>query len=310
MGNELMITAGIIVFICVCFGLHSVPEGYVGVYFRGGALIEGTTDPGFHVKIPLITSVEYVQVTLQTDSVLNIPCGTSAGVTIWFERIEVVNRLSSTKAWETIKNYTVEYDKPWIFDKIHHEINQFCSKHTLREVFIDEFDQLDENLGEALQKDCNKWAPGIEIIAVRVTKPRIPDDILQNFERMEKEKTNLMINNERQKIVKLISESDKNISQMKAETEAIISQIKMKKELMIKNSTQEIERIENLMYNEKEKAITDAEYYRAKKQKEIESQRISNEYLKYKLIGPAFAKSEIWLGSKIPKYITEPLAKN
>jgi hypothetical protein len=27
---------------------------------------------------------------------------------------------------------------------------------------------------QALQAGCDKWAPGIEIIAVRVTKPRIP----------------------------------------------------------------------------------------------------------------------------------------
>lgn len=45
-----------------------------------------------------------------------------------------------------MKEYTIEYDKTWIFDKIHHEINQFCSKHTLQEVFIDKFDTLDENL--------------------------------------------------------------------------------------------------------------------------------------------------------------------
>lgn len=47
-----------------------------------------------------------------------------------------------------------------------HEINQFCSKHTLQEVFIDKFDALDEQLANALQHDCDKWAPGIEIIAI------------------------------------------------------------------------------------------------------------------------------------------------
>ena len=26
--------------------------------------------------------------------------------------------------YETVKNYTVDYDQTWIFDKIHHEINQ------------------------------------------------------------------------------------------------------------------------------------------------------------------------------------------
>lgn len=31
-----------------------------------------------------------------------------------------------------------------------HEINQFCSKHTLQEVYIDRFDSLDEQLAESL----------------------------------------------------------------------------------------------------------------------------------------------------------------
>ena len=76
----------------------------------------------------------------------NIPCGTASGVLIYFDKIEVVNRLKKELAWQTVKEYTIEYDKTWIFDKIHHEINQFCSKHTLQEVFIDKFDTLDENL--------------------------------------------------------------------------------------------------------------------------------------------------------------------
>lgn len=36
-----------------------------------------------------------------------------------------------------------------------HEINQFCSSHTLQEVLIDKFNILDESLREALQKGCN-----------------------------------------------------------------------------------------------------------------------------------------------------------
>jgi len=37
---------------------------------------------------------------------------------IYFDKIEVVNRLRHDRAWETIKNYTINYDKTWIFDKI------------------------------------------------------------------------------------------------------------------------------------------------------------------------------------------------
>ena len=106
---------------------------------------------------------------------------------IYFDKVEVVNQLETKYVYQTIKNYTVDYDQTWIFDKIHHEINQFCSSHTLQEIYIDLFSTLDESLQEALQTDCDKYAPGIHIIAVRVTKPRIPEQIRRNYEQMEAE---------------------------------------------------------------------------------------------------------------------------
>lgn len=42
-------------------------------------------------------------------------------------------------AYEIVKNYSAEYDKTLIYNKVHHELNQFCSSHTLQEVYIDLF---------------------------------------------------------------------------------------------------------------------------------------------------------------------------
>jgi hypothetical protein len=43
------------------------------------------------------------------------------------------------------------------------------------------------------QDSCNVWAPGIEIIAVRVTKPRIPDSVRAAFENMQAEATKCVV---------------------------------------------------------------------------------------------------------------------
>ena len=81
-------------FLLITFnGFHRIEEGHVGVYYRGGALLDATSEPGYHFKLPVITTFENVQVTVQTDKVENIPCGTSGGVVIYFDHIEVVNRL-------------------------------------------------------------------------------------------------------------------------------------------------------------------------------------------------------------------------
>lgn len=45
-------------------GLHIVEEGHVGIYFRGGALLSTISEPGYHLKLPLITHFENVQVTV------------------------------------------------------------------------------------------------------------------------------------------------------------------------------------------------------------------------------------------------------
>ena len=38
-------------------GLHQIDEGYVGIYYRGGAILPGISEPGWHTKIPIMTSV-------------------------------------------------------------------------------------------------------------------------------------------------------------------------------------------------------------------------------------------------------------
>ena len=70
-------------------GIHTIKEGHVGVYYRGGAMLSSITHPGVHLKLPGITSVYEVDVSMQTDNVENIPCGTSGGVMIYFDKIEV-----------------------------------------------------------------------------------------------------------------------------------------------------------------------------------------------------------------------------
>ena len=63
----------------------------------------------------------------------------SGGVIIYFDRVEVVNKLEYFAVHEIVKNYTADYDKTLIYNKIHHELNQFCSVHNLQEVYIDLF---------------------------------------------------------------------------------------------------------------------------------------------------------------------------
>ncbi|XP_057421735.1 uncharacterized protein LOC130715635 [Lotus japonicus] len=285
--------------------LHQVPEGHVGVYWRGGALLKTITEPGFHLKIPFLTQYEPVQVTLQTDQVTDIPCGTKGGVMINFEKIEVVNRLHKDFVYETLLNYGVQYDKTWIYDKIHHEINQFCSSHSLQQVYIDVFDQIDEKMKDALQGDCTRYAPGIEIIGVRVTKPTIPSSIRRNFEQMEEERTKVLIAIEKQRVSEKEAETMKKMAISEAEKNANVSKILMEQKLLEKDSSRRQEEIENAMYLAREKSLADADFYRVIKEAEANRLKLTPEFLQLKFIESVTNNTKIFFGEKIPGMILD-----
>ncbi|OAE32188.1 hypothetical protein AXG93_1793s1200 [Marchantia polymorpha subsp. ruderalis] len=283
------------------FGIvHQIPEGHVGVYWRGGALLKTISGPGFHLMMPFLTRYEPIQVTIQTDQVKDIPCGTKGGVMIYFEKIEVVNRLNREYVYDTILNYGVSYDKTWIYDKIHHEINQFCSSHSLQEVYIDQFDQIDETMKEAIQRDCTRYAPGIEIIGVRVTKPKIPSSIARNYEIMEEERTKVMIAVEKQKVAEKEAETLKKRAVTDAEKDAQVSAILMQQRVMEKESIMRQQKIEDEMYLAREKSLADANYYRVLREAEANKLKLTPEYLELRFIESIANNTKLFFGEKLP----------
>ena len=57
-------------------------------------------------------------------------------------------------------------------------------------------------------QDLSEMAPGLKVVNVRVTKPKIPEAIRKNYELMEGEKTKLLIATQHQKVV----EKERNCS--------------------------------------------------------------------------------------------------
>merc|ERR1719411_1690872 len=258
------------------------------------------------MMIPVLTSVKNIQTTLQTDEVKNVPCGTSGGVMIYFDRIEVVNVLQNTAVFDIVKNYTADYDKPLIFDKVHHELNQFCSGHTLQEVYIELFDQIDENLKNALQSDLLEMAPGLKVHSVRVTKPKIPEAIRKNYELMEAEKTKLLISTQRQKVIEKDAETERKKAVIEAEKEAMVAKIKYEQNILEKEATQKMEKITDSIHLAKEHTRADAEFYKIQKQAEANRLLLTKEYLDLKKIEAMSVNNKVYFGPDIPNmFISE-----
>jgi len=286
--------------ITINFAVHKIEEGHVGVYYRGGALLTSTCGPGFHLMLPFLTSYRSVQTTLQTDEVKNVPCGTSGGVMIYFDRIEVVNLLNIDSVQEIVRNYTADYDKTLIYNKVHHELNQFCSMHNLHEVYIDLFDTIDENLKSALQKDLTVMAPGLYVQAVRVTKPKIPEQIRKNYETMEAEKTKLLIAVQKQRVVEKEAETERKRAVIEAEKESLVAQIRREQKVHEKESEQKMAEIEDLTHLAREKAKADAEFYTSDRQAQANKILLTPEYIELKRNHALASNSKIYFGDSIP----------
>ncbi|OBS68762.1 hypothetical protein A6R68_02699 [Neotoma lepida] len=297
---------------CGCTGVQTCTErleGQPGYRFTDGS-VGSSCGCGFQflLRISLLSCAQdrrgtywsILQTTLQTDEVKNVPCGTSGGVMIYFDRIEVVNFLVPNAVYDIVKNYTADYDKALIFNKIHHELNQFCSVHTLQEVYIELFDQIDENLKLALQQDLTSMAPGLVIQAVRVTKPNIPEAIRRNYELMESEKTKLLIAAQKQKVVEKEAETERKKALIEAEKVAQVAEITYGQKVMEKETEKKISEIEDAAFLAREKAKADAECYTALKIAEANKLKLTPEYLqlmKYKAIA---SNSKIYFGKDIP----------
>ncbi|TKS77977.1 Erlin-2 [Collichthys lucidus] len=259
--------------------VHKIDEGHTGVYYRGGALLTTTSSPGFHLMLPFITTYKSVQTTLQTDEVKNVPCGTSGGVMIYFDRIEVVNYLIPSAVYDIVRNFTADYDKALIFNKVHHELNQFCSVHSLQEVYIGLF--------------------------VRVTKPNIPESIRRNYELMESEKTKLLISQQTQKVVEKEAETERIKAVIEAEKVAQVAEIKFGQKVMEKETEKKISEIEDGAFLARQRARADAEFYTAQRAAEANKMKLTPEYLqlmKYKAIA---TNSKIYFGNDIPKMFVD-----
>uniref|UniRef100_A0A672FS70 Erlin-2 n=1 Tax=Salarias fasciatus TaxID=181472 RepID=A0A672FS70_SALFA len=282
--------------------VHKIDEGHTGVYYRGGALLTSTSGPGFHLMLPFITTYKSVQVSRapgESELMFCFVCS-SGGVMIYFDRIEVVNYLVPSAVYDIVRNFTADYDKALIFNKVHHELNQFCSVHSLQEVYIGLFDQIDENLKLTLQEDLTSMAPGLIIQAVRVTKPNIPESIRRNYELMESEKTKLLISQQTQKVVEKEAETERIKAVIEAEKVAQVAEIKFGQKVMEKETEKKISEIEDGAFLARQKAKADAEFYTAQRTAEANKLKLTPEYLqlmKYKAIA---ANSKIYFGNDIP----------
>lgn len=143
-------------------------------------------------------------------------------------------------------------------------------------------------------------APGLKILGVRVTKPKIPEVIRKNYELMESEKTQLLISIEHQRVVEKDAETERKKAIIEAEKQAQISRIQYEQKIMEKESMKKINAIENQIQLDRMRSNADAELYNIQRKAEANKFLLTPEYLELMKYEALMKNNKIYFGEKIP----------
>lgn len=175
-------------------------------------------------------------------------------------------------------------------------------------MYITKFDTLDESLRDALKADLEHWAPGITIIAIRVTKPRIPNDVKRNYESIEAEQTKVKVAEQTQKLIEKEAETERKRALIEVQKRAEVAKITLDMQVADKENQQKVEQIENEMHLARARAAADADFYRAQREAEANALRITPELIQLEAVRAIANNSKIYFGEKIPSMFLDASA--
>lgn len=273
--------------------VHQIPEGHVGMYWRGGRLMDVIVEPGVHAMIPMLTRYETVRVTMHVDVVENVICGTKGGMIVRFDRVEVINVLDKAHAHDVILRYGIEYDRMWIFDLVRYELSRICSGTTLQALYIDDYDTLSDRLHAAMRRNINVHVDGLDVVRVSLSNPDLSNDIYEIYEEMEMERIKAVRSSEHMKFVQKQSEIIVFRKHVESRVANISNDIESGRE-RAKADTEHYRRMRE----------ADSQAYTTSRQAEVERYQLTPEYLRLRAIEAMGRNMKVYYGDSIPNFLT------
>ena len=235
---------------------YKVDEGYRGIVSKSGKYDENLLLPGASGFTrpdmwPWYVRIDYIEIRPQEDSAKRVQCGAKDGSIHWIESIEIGNTLDPNYVYSTVKKYGLDYDQKVIMNKVRHQMNVICSKLDTYDIFVTQFEKLDDMLLSFLQSEQDKLNTGITIDYVRLTKPKLPADQARTYEGISTQQI-------QQKL-----EDQKKLTKMKeAENAKIEAEALANRAVIEAKGRLEVAEMEAQAHLAKEKAKADAESYR------------------------------------------------
>ena len=287
---------------------HITPPRHVTVSVRLGKVLETVTGPGLSWKTPLTSSWDML-VEEQVDSVQMVECGTKDGITLVFPRIDVHNILPRSKAREMFLRFGHDYDQLTIFKNVKFFTGQICATMTAEEVFLTQFNQLDEQLQELLVKYQTEKVTGIDITKVKFYKPQARNsNILIEFQKRaesEAERQALVAANER-----IAQENANMIKAAKGQNDLVTAKelAVLQRDLEAKKNEKEKQAIDLLM--KKEAAEARAKVIEIEAAAEASRIRLIGKAKTDALLGEAEANEKLLTAAYLQKHQQESISQN
>lgn len=237
-----------------------------------------------------------IEVRPQSDEVKMVECISKEGLPLFFEQIEVGNQLEEKYVFDVISKYGTNYDKYLVTNLVRHQINVICSSLSYQDIWIDKFNDLDDQLKEFIQNENNKLYTGLRINFVRLSKPVVPGSISEKH-----------LDLANQFIIKKIIAEESTSNQLRKENEILLEKKKIELKMLELNAEAKNTEIQNQISISK--AIAD------NKKNELEVQNMANlfkipGYAEFKYASEMAKNTKVFYGTEIPKYIVPGQATN
>jgi len=269
---------------CIVDSYHKINEGYVGIYFRHGAIQDRVSEPGVHLMRPFIDDYKEVKIRPETHLMDPVKAITKDGIQNTFREINVITTVTKDQLIFMAKKFGVDFKQSLIFDRIKEDLRIFCANHTIDEVYNTMFLDIVKHVKENVARSISRLGQdGIEILNLVIPKPEIPADIAKNYKQVKVQWTEQLVATQQQKTERIKKETQLIKAVADAERQKAVLEITIQERIIEKEGAKNVSLINNEIKKEAENNEADIFKYKLEKEAEANNALYTQEYIKLNL---------------------------
>jgi len=272
---------GIIALAGIIDGYHTVKEGYVGVYYKFGALQDAITDPGVHFRQAFVTTTSSVLIRPEEKNMPSVEVVTKDGIEINFNGIGVLSKTKKEKVIPMIRKYGMGFKDVLIYDRIRENLRIFCAGKTIDEVYNEQFLDIVEAVKIDVEKHIAELGEnGVQVLNLVISKPDIPQDIAQNYKQVKVQWTEQLVAKQQKVTEEIKKETELLRAVADAQRQKEVLEISIQKQIIETEGQKNISEINNQIVRDKQNNLADIAKYAKDKEAAGNQALFSPQYVK------------------------------